>query len=139
MMKSFFEIIPVLSDCGFDRDTRLLFFSGSQIEEARELLDILEVVQSVSLELQGGNPEKNNLYTARLLFDNLIKDYPGLGFEFSIGVNAAIVHDRAFESAMVKLQGPTEAALTAVEREAVKIFKETAGDASTETHEARKN
>ena len=61
------------------------------------------------------------------------------GFEFSIGINAAIVHDRAFESAMVKLQGPTEAALTAVEREAVKIFKETAGDASTEPHEARKN
>ena len=61
------------------------------------------------------------------------------GFEFSIGINAAIVHDRAFESAMAKLQGPTEAALTAVEREAAKIFKETAGDASTEPHEARKN
>ena len=68
------------------------------------------------------------LYTARILFDNLIKDYPALGFEHDTGFNASIIHDKAFESAMVKLKGPTEAALTAVEKESVKIF--TAGEAT---------
>ena len=117
----------MLNESGFDHDTRLLLLSGSQVEEASKLLNILEVVQSVSLELQGGNPGRNNLYTARLLFDNLIKDYPRLGYEFSIGVNAPTVHNRSFESAMVKLQGPTEVALTPAEKEAVKVVKETTG------------
>ena len=139
MMKLFFETLPMLNEGGFDRDTRLLFLSGPQIEEARELLNILEDVQSVSQELQRGDPEKNNLYTARLLFDNLIKDYPRLGFEIYVGINSQIVHDRAFESAMVKLQGPVEVALTLAEKDAVKVFKETAGDSSTDVREERQN
>ena len=117
----------MLNESGFDHDTRLLLLSGSQIEEASKLLNILEVVQSVSLELQGGNPGRNNLYTARLLFDNMIKDYPRLGYEFSIGVNAPTVHKRSFESAMVKLQGPTEVALTPAEKEAVKYLRKQLG------------
>ena len=40
MIKSFFEIFPVLNEGGFDRDTRLLFLPGSQIEEARKILKI---------------------------------------------------------------------------------------------------
>ena len=113
----------------YDSETRPLFLFGPQIDEARELMGILEAIQSVSLELQNSNPEKNNLYTARILFDNLIKDYPALGFEHYI------VHDKAFESAIVKLQGTTEAALTAVEKESVKIFKVTAGEAADEIQE----
>ena len=85
-------------------------------------MGILEAIQSVSLELQNSDPEKNNLYTARILLDNLIKDYPALGFEHYIGIHASIVHDKAFESAIVKLQGPSE-------KESVKIFKVTAGEA----------
>ena len=40
---------------------------------------------------------------------------------------------------MVKLQGPTEVALTSAEKEALKVFKETAGDASTENLEEKQN
>ena len=41
--------------------------------------------------------------------------------------------NKAFESAMVKLQGPTEAALTSLEIESVKIF--TAGEGTDEIQE----
>ena len=40
---------------------------------------------------------------------------------------------------MVKLQGPVEVALTLAEKDAVKVFKETAGDSSTDVREERQN
>jgi hypothetical protein len=123
MLQTYFQVLPVLDSCNFEASTRVLFLSGADTEDARELLEILKVVESVSKSLQKEDTTRNNLYTARLLFDNLINDLPGLNLAPQLGPNAAIVHNKFFESAIVKLQAPIEVRLTGAEAEAVKVFK----------------
>jgi hypothetical protein len=47
-----------------------------------------------------------------------------------------LVHDKNFENAIVKLQGPREAVLSPAEKEAVKVFKSAPGDGGGVQQEA---
>jgi hypothetical protein len=123
MVNSHVLIEPDLASCAFDLQTRLLFLTVLDEEEAKELLEFLKDIESVSKTTQLEDPVRNNLYTVRLLFDNLIRDYRDLNLETGIGKDAAIVHDKTFENAIVKLQGPSDIRLTSLEAEAVKVFK----------------
>ena len=76
------------------------------------------------------------MYTVRVLFDRLTRDFPEEILESAIGKDAAIVHDQHFENAIVKLQGPSDAKLSRLEEEAVKIFKI---DVTTDTQEEKNN
>ena len=107
MFQSHFDTREHFDSAGFDLTTRLLLLSGSETEEARELLELLKNIESVSKELQLEDHVRNNLYTSRLLFDGLINDYPHLGFKNHLSKDADIVHDKHFENAIAKLQAPT--------------------------------
>ena len=134
MFQSYFDTKEHFETAGFDLQTRLLFLSGAETEEARELLELLKIFESVSKELQLEDHSRNNLYTCRLLFDSLISDYPHLGFKTHLSKDADIVHDKHFENAIAKLQAPShiDANLTPSEKEAVKVFKITAADEEEE-------
>lgn len=129
MLTSYLEILPVLESCNLDSSTRALFPGGVITESARELLEFLKCVQSISMTLQSVDYTTNNLYTARLLFDKLIADFPAYNLAAHLGPNADIIHNKAFESAIIKLQAPIHMRLTHSEAEAVKVFKI---DASTD-------
>lgn len=123
MVSSYLKIAPSLNTCSFDLATRLLFLSVADEELVKDLYEFLKDIESVSKLTQSEDTNKNNLYTVRIMFDGLIQDYPELGLEAGIGKDALIVHDKHFESAIVKLQGPYETKLTPLEAEAVKVFK----------------
>jgi hypothetical protein len=123
MIRSNKEINDILPTCAFDFATRRLFLTELEKEEADELLEFLKKIESVSKEIQRDDPIRNNLYSVRLLFDRLIRDFPDEDLESGIGKDAAIVHDKHFENAIVKLQGPNEARLSPQEKEAIKVFK----------------
>ena len=136
MVKSNQALNDILPSCAFDLETRRLFLTELEKEEALELLEFLEKIESVSKEIQRNDPLKDNLYTVRVLFDRLIRDFPDENLESAIGRDAVIVHNKHFENAIVKLQGPSDAKLSRLEEEAVKIFKI---DVTTDTQEERHN
>ena len=76
------------------------------------------------------------MYTVRVLFDRLIRDFPDENLESAIRKDAAIIHNKHVENSIVKLQGPSDAKLSKLEEEAVKIFKI---DVTTETQEEKHN
>jgi len=123
MVLSNLKLNDILPGCAFDLATRRLFLTELEKEEANELLEFLKVIESISKEIQREDPIRNNLYTARLLFDRLIADFPDVDLAAGIGKDGVIVHNKHFEQAIVKLQGPTDARLSRLEEEAVKIFK----------------
>jgi hypothetical protein len=129
MFLSHFEIREFFEAAGFDLATRLLFLSVADTEQAKELLELLKIVESISKELQLDDYTKNNLYTCRFLFDSLLADYPQHDFKTHLDKTAVIVHDKHFENAIVKLQSPGDINLTAAEKEAIKVFKVTAATA----------
>ena len=62
------------------------------------------MVHSVSMELQRDDFLKNNLNTARVMFDSLIKDYPNYGLGEALSKTANIVHERNFENAIASFR-----------------------------------
>ena len=112
MIQSNQKLNEILPTCAFELETRRLFLSELEKEEALELLEFLEKIESVSKEIQRDDPLKNNLYTVRVLFDRLTRDFPDEELESAIGKDAAIVHNKHFENAIVKLQGPSDVKLS---------------------------
>jgi hypothetical protein len=70
------------------------------------------------------------------MFDYLIKDYHERRLSDALSKVAEIVHDKNFENAIVKLQGPGEAVLSPAEKETVKVFKSAPGDGDGVQQEA---
>ena len=136
MIQSNRKLNEILPTCAFELETRRLFLSELEKEEALEFLEFLKKIESVSKEIQRDDPLKNNLYTVRVLFDRLIRDFPDEELESAIGKDAAIVHKRHFENEIVKLQGPSGVKLFRREEEAVKIFKI---DVTSENQEEKRN
>ena len=66
----------------------------------------------------------------------MIRDFPDENLESAIRKDAAIIHNKHVENSIVKLQGPSDAKLSKLEEEAVKIFKI---DVTTETQEEKHN
>ena len=66
----------------------------------------------------------------------MIRDFPDENLESAIRKDAAIIHNKHFENAIVKLQRPSDAKLSKLEEEAVIIFKI---DVTTETQEEKNN
>ena len=81
MVKSNHALNDILPTCAFDLETRRLFLTELEKEEAFELQEFLEKIESVSKEIQRDDPLKNNLYTVRVLFDRLIRDFPEVNLE----------------------------------------------------------
>ena len=77
--------------------------------------------KDVSVLLQHQDPLKCPLHLARATFDALISDYPSLNHHLS--KDASIVHNKYFESGVIKLQRGEERQLNRIEKEALSVFK----------------
>lgn len=89
--------------------------------EIEELVKKLKNCEEVSKFLQQEDTVKVSLDLVRAAFDTLITDYPIMKHHLSS--NADIVHDKAFDSAVVKVQRGNEVSLTPAEKNAIARFK----------------
>ena len=89
-----------------------------------ELTKVLKDFESVSKGLQGGGDNRINRYGSRCAFEALLTDYDTVECPLNhLKRNSSIVNNKAFENAIVKIQGHAEIDLTASEKAAVSMFK----------------
>ena len=95
--------------------------TAAEVDEIQELTTKLKNCEEVSKFLQQEDSVKVSLELVRAAFDTLIADYPFM--KHHLGSTADILHDKAFETAVVKIQRGTEQTLTTAEKIAVARFK----------------
>jgi hypothetical protein len=105
--------------------------NARDMRDLEELCEILKVCKEVSVFLQHRDPLKVPIQKARALFDALIADYPDMAHH--LAPDSDIVHNKVWESAVMKLQMKEEHSLTPAEKKVVRIFKV---DATTAARDA---
>ena len=115
------EWIPLLQNCGMPREVLQMVPTAAELDLLKELSAILKHCKDVSVFLQHEDPLKCPLHLARATFDALIADYPSLAHHLS--KDASIVHNKYFESGVIKLQRGEERQLNRLEKEALSVFK----------------
>ena len=89
-----------------------------------EITKVLKDFESVSKGLQGGGDNRINRYGSRCAFEALLTDYDTVEYPLNhLKRNSSIVNNKAFENAIVKIQGHAEIDLTPSEKVAVSMFK----------------
>ena len=97
-----------------------MFLSNEDLYVIEELVGMLYHCERTSQFLQTEDPTKVNLLSTRVAFDMLLKEVPKLSSH--LDADASIVHNPAFESAVVKLQMGDEQ-LSVEEAHAVEMFE----------------
>ena len=98
--------------------------SAEEKVRLEEITRALKDFESVSKGLQGGGDNRINRYGSRCAFDALLATHDTDERPLDhLHRNSAIVNNRAFENAIVKIQGNAEGDLTNIEKAAVAIFK----------------
>jgi hypothetical protein len=120
-LKRFIEFYPFITSCKFGRDVLLMVPDAAELKLLEELVEKLKVCNEVSVFLQQDDPSKVGLDIVRDTFDKLIAEFPSMARH--LDKNAAIVHDKSFENAVVKVLRGKENTLTGPEKEAISIFR----------------
>ena len=95
--------------------------TAAEVDLLKELSIMLKHCKDVSVFLQHEDPLKCPLHLARATFDSLIADYPSLAHH--LAKDATIVHNKHFESGVIKLQKGEEKQLSRLEKDALSVFK----------------
>ena len=121
MLRRYLELHDILLTCSFPRSFLHLIPTAAEKDEIQELTEKLKNCEEASVFLQQQDPVKVSLELVRAAFDTLIADYPFM--KRYLSSTADIVHDKAFESAVVKIQRGAENTLNAAEKKSVARFK----------------
>ena len=98
--------------------------SAEEKVRLEEITKALKDFESVSKGLQGGGENRVNRHASRYAFDALLAKHDTVDRRLvHLQRNGAIVNDKAFENAIVKIQGNAEGDLSTHEKAAVAIFK----------------
>ena len=113
-------VAPTDGNPGFGQDVLQFLPNYGEDVFIDKMLQDIDVVESASNALQRSGSKRLTLYEARALCDNLSQmDH---SYRTYLSPDAAIVHDKNFENAIVKVQKGLESQLTAEEIKAVKRF-----------------
>ena len=99
--------------------------------ESRKLVEYMQKLkdfESVSKKLQGSGENRVNVFAAREILDQLIRDH---GEEFlltAVKRDAAIIQNKRFENAIYKIQAGLEGSMDQREKSSVKIFLKPVAD-----------
>ena len=99
--------------------------------ESRKLVEYMQKLkdfESVSKKLQGSGENRVNVFAAREILDQLIRDH---GEEFlltAVKRDAAIIQNKHFENAIYKIQAGLEGSMDQREKSSVKIFLKPVAD-----------
>ena len=99
--------------------------------ESRKLVEYMQKLkdfESVSKKLQGSGENRVNVFAAREVLDQLIRDH---GEEFlltAVKRDAAIIQNKHFENAIYKIQAGLEGSMDQREKSSVKIFLKPVAD-----------
>lgn len=121
--------LGIRDSCGFDRETQLLFPTIDENETILILHEHLKSCQEVSQFLQKEDSKVVTMNLVRSLFNKLVDHFPHM--EQHLGNNAAIIHCKEFDNAVIKIQGGNEDKLSVAEKSVMKPYKIDALTAST--------
>ena len=99
--------------------------------ESRKLVEYMQKLkdfESVSKKLQGSGENRVNVFAAREILDQLIRDH---GEEFlltAVKRDAAIIQNKRFENAIYKIQAGLEGSMDQREKSSVKMFLKPVAD-----------
>lgn len=123
MLKRYFELLPFMDES--DVELCDLLPSPSENASLKSLLEKLNQFESVAQILQ---KSETNLSTARLIFNEIVIEFPELGKYLS--ADAQIVHSKGFESALHKVVQNQE--IDEGERQIVDVFETMPTDFSSD-------
>jgi hAT family C-terminal dimerisation region len=116
MFQRFERLLPNLNSANQDDEVLDLIPNADQKRNIRERKQALADFKSVTIALQRMDM---SMKESDVLFRSIVDAYPEFGFEAYLGTDADIIHNKALEIAVIKIQSNKENTLTDREKESV--------------------